>query len=361
MKTAWLVAVGPLLLAAGNVTAQNAPSLQHELLIFGSAELAHTPGLDEEDTGVEQEKVAADVLFSLQSNSFKAFGEYLLTNHEADLERIQVGWEPSDHSVFWLGRFHQASSVWNHEHHHGQFLQTSISRPASEEWEDEGGIIPQHFLGLLWESSWRVGGVYRLHSALGAGYAPLMTPDGLEPFDVLKANAKGRKLGVQARIAYQPNELEDTGIGLLFARNEIGTEGAPVSALGPFDHIDQTVAGVYAHGEWDKWKLQVTGYHVDTVIEGITGAPKQSFFTGYAQIERELPHGFEIFGRYENTADADENLYLQMIPTFVIRRTLLGGRWQFARSHALTLQIGRAESRSHEYSEFRLQWSAALL
>src|SRR5689334_21814483 len=151
MKNAWLCASLLLALAAGTA---GAGDTQHELLVFGSAEVARADGIDRDETHIDAEKVAADILFSLQRNSFKVFGEYLLTNHESDLERFQVGWEPSEGSVVWLGRFHQASSVWNHEHHHGQFLQTSITRPASEEWEDEGGIIPQHFVGPLWESSW---------------------------------------------------------------------------------------------------------------------------------------------------------------------------------------------------------------
>jgi len=357
MKSAWLLAFSLCALAAGRVGAQN---LQHELLIFGSAEVARTPGLDEELTGIEEEKVAADILFSVQGNSFKAFGEYLVTNHEADLERMQVGWQPSDHSVLWFGRFHQASSFWNHQHHHGQFLQTSVSRPASEEWEDEGGIVPQHFLGLLWESSWPVGGAYHLHSALGAGLAPLMTPEGLEPFDIIKPNAEHRRLGVQARIAWQPSELEDTGIGLLLGRNEIASRDAPQSALGPFDYVTQTVAGAYARAEWDAWKLQVTGYHVSTVFTGLT-APHQDFVTGYAQIERDFPHGFEVFARHDNTLDAGDNIYLQMFPKFVIRKSTLGARWQFARSHALTFEYADADTRTRGYSEYRLQWSAALL
>jgi hypothetical protein len=359
MRKTSLTMAGLLLLAAGTAGAQN---LQHELLIFGSAEVARTPGVDEETaTDIEPEKVAADILFSLQSNSFKAFGEYLLTNHEADLERLQFGWEPSDHQVVWLGRFHQASSVWNHEHHHGQFLQTSVSRPASEQWEDDGGIIPQHFLGLLWESGWSIGGAYRLKSAIGAGLAPIITPKGLEPFDVLHADASGHKLGVQARIAYQPDEMQESGIGLLIGRNEIGAEHSPQSALGPFDHVDQTVIGLYAKGEWGPWKAQLTGYQVSASLEGIAGAPRQDFFTGYVQVERDLPKGFELFARHENTADATDNLYLQMFPKFVIRRSALGGRWQFARSHALTLEIATADSRNDSYMEYRLQWSAALL
>jgi hypothetical protein len=358
MKTAPLVAFSLLLLMTGQA---GAGELQHELLVFGSAEAADTPGADEDETNVDSVKVAADVLFSVQRNSFKAFGEYLVTNHEADLERLQFGWEPSEHSVLWLGRFHQASSVWNHEHHHGQYLQTSVTRPAAEEWEDEGGIIPQHFLGVLWESSWPIDDAYRLHTAIGAGYAPVITPGGLEPIDVLKADASDHKLGVQARIAYQPRELEDTGIGLLLASNELGAHGAPLTEFGPFDQVDQTIAGVYAVEEWGPWKLHVTGYHVTTDFSGVMDGPKQSFLVGYLQVERTLSHGFEVFARHENTDDAGDNLYLQMFPKFVLRRTTLGARWQIARSHALSFEMSNSDSRTQSYSEFRLQWSAALL
>src|SRR5215510_12226048 len=156
-----------LALLSVEVTAARAQDTQHDLLVFGSAEVARVGAVDSDLVNFDPEKIAADVLFSMQHDSFKVFGEYLLTNHESDLERFQLGWEPSERQVVWLGRFHQASSVWNHVHHHGQFLQTSVTRPASEEWEDEGGIIPQHFVGLLWEASWRNG----LHTAFGGGIA----------------------------------------------------------------------------------------------------------------------------------------------------------------------------------------------
>lgn len=359
MRIAWLVACTGLLLLPGLTRAQD---LQHELLVFGSAELARTSGVDEDETTVDEEKIAADVLFSLQHNAFKVFGEYLLTNHESDLERFQVGWEPSERSVVWLGRFHQASSVWNHEHHHGQFLQTSVTRPASEEWEDEGGIIPQHFVGALWEASWRTGNTYGLHTAFGGGIAPVITDEGLEPFDLLQPNLSRHKVGAQARIAYQPHELQDTGVGLLYAHNEIATRAEGGRFLAQFDHVDQTVLGAYGRYESHDWKLQAAAYHVTTWFDGATiGYQHQSFLVGYAQVERDLPRGLELFGRYENTARASDSLYLQLFPKFVERRATLGARWQFARSHALSLEVSDSDSRTRNYREFRLQWSAALL
>ena len=51
-----------------------------------------------------------------------------------------------------FGRFHQPGSAWNNELHHGHYLQTAITRPAIEAWEDEEGLIPQHLVGTLLES-----------------------------------------------------------------------------------------------------------------------------------------------------------------------------------------------------------------
>jgi hypothetical protein len=358
MKTAWLFAFATVLVAAS----AGAQDVQHELLVFGSGEIARTTGADEDATEVDEEKIAADVLFSLQRDSFKVFGEYLLTNHESDLERFQVGWEPTEHSVLWFGRFHQASSVWNHEHHHGQFLQTSVTRPASEEWEDEGGIIPQHFVGTLWESSWRIGNGYPLHTAFGGGIAPILTEEGLEPFDLLHPDLSDHKFGAQARIAYLPHELNETGIGLLYAHNEIAAEGGSPATIAPFDHIDQSVIGAYVKYDSDRWKLTATGYYVSSWFEGAGTAPlRNNFFVGYGQLERDFAHGLEVFARHENSAHAGDSAYLELFPKFVLRRTTLGARWQFARSHAVTLEISDSTSRTRSYHEFRLQWSAALL
>jgi hypothetical protein len=342
--------------------AADAQDLQHELLVFGSGEIARTTGADEDATDVEEEKIAADVLFSLQRDSFKVFGEYLLTNHESDLERFQVGWEPTERSVVWLGRFHQASSVWNHEHHHGQYLQTSITRPASEEWEDEDGIIPQHFVGALWETAWRIGNRYPLHTAFGGGIAPTLTADGLEPFDLLRPDMGRHKFGAQARIAYVPNELKDTGIGLLYAHNEIAADDDDPDTPAAFDHVDQSVIGVYAKWESEQWKLAATGYHVSAWFDGAGSDPhRNDFFAGYAQLERDFAHGVDVFARHENTLHAGDSAYLQLFPRYVLRRSTLGVRWQLARSHALTLEVSDSTSRTRSYNEFRLQWSATLL
>ena len=126
-------------------------SSQGELLFFTSAEVfaidSDDPAFDTSDLDL-----AVDVIGSWSAGRFRAFGEVLLSNEEQDIERFQVGWEARPDTYIWLGRFHQPASVWNTSHHHGRYLQPSITRPAIELWEDEDGVLPQHFLGVLAET-----------------------------------------------------------------------------------------------------------------------------------------------------------------------------------------------------------------
>lgn len=354
-----------LTVAAGRPA--GAADFEHDLLVFGSAELFETSGFDApvdkefRKVFVSDQLASADIIFSLQKGRFRLFGEHLLTNHESDLERFQIGWEASEDTVIWLGRFHQASSVWNHEHHHGQFLQTSVTRPAIEEWEDQNGVLPQHFTGLLVESNWHLAGNRGLRTAIGGGLAPLLSQDGLLPFDVTHPDARKYQIGFQARIGFLPDELGDSGFGLLLAHNELNWKGEPPPALVNVTHFDQTVVGIFGNYSNEPWRLSGAAYYVDTnpVSEAATDHYR-AFTTGYVQLERSLPHEVVLFGRREDAARVGHSTYLTLFPNFVPKRTVLGLRWDFHRRQALTLQISDSHSLVDAYREFRLQWSGAL-
>ena len=74
-------------------------SLQHEFLLFTSAEAVGTFDRTAPVTQLPDEGLKADLLFTLQYGSVKLFGEYLLSDHEADLERFQFGWQLSENTI----------------------------------------------------------------------------------------------------------------------------------------------------------------------------------------------------------------------------------------------------------------------
>lgn len=65
-----------------------------------------------------------------------------------DLERLQMGYTFSDNATLWGGRFHTPYGYWNTGFHHGAQIQTAIMRPRFLDFEDKGGILPAHMVGL---------------------------------------------------------------------------------------------------------------------------------------------------------------------------------------------------------------------
>lgn len=83
------------------------------------------------------------------------FGEISLTarpdSFAVELERAIIRYEHNDYLKVSFGRYHTPINWWNATFHHGQWLQTSISRPEMTQFG--GRFIPVHFVGALVEGS----------------------------------------------------------------------------------------------------------------------------------------------------------------------------------------------------------------
>ena len=66
-----------------------------------------------------------------------------------EVERLQLKYTLSDLINITIGRMHTALGFWNTEYHHSTWLHTTSFRPLIHNWEDEGGIIPNHFVGVF--------------------------------------------------------------------------------------------------------------------------------------------------------------------------------------------------------------------
>jgi hypothetical protein len=333
--------------------------LQHEFLLMPSAQAIGTFDRQSPQTQLHDEVVQADVLLSLQKGPLKLFGEYLLSDHEGDLERFQLGWQLSSDTVIWIGRFHQPTSVWNHDHHHGQYLQTSITRPAIDEWEDLGGILPQHFTGILIESSYSVFNAWRLRTAVAAGMAPKLTNEGLDPFDLVHPDS-GRRMGYQARASLHPGEFTETGVGLLAADDHLDASELKLPGRPGLDHVDLHLYGVFGAYAGDSWKVTGTLYYVQAQLYSLSGIIDDTFGVGYIEAERHLPHDLTAYARYEESAGIGNSAYLRLFEQFARSRYVGGVRWDCAERQALTLQLTNSFLLNGHYKDIRLQWSAAL-
>jgi hypothetical protein len=352
-----------IVLLALAVHSVRADPLQYEFLLLPSAEAGGVFNRKAPETEVRDEVIRADLLLSLQKGPFKLFGEYLRSDHEGDLERFQLGWQLSNDTVIWVGRFHQPTSVWNHEHHHGQYLQTSVTRPSIDEWEDLGGVLPQHFTGVLVESSKAVSDTWRLRTALGAGIAPEINRKGMEPFDLLHPDSEHHKWGYHARASVHPGDFTETGFGILAAYDDmpgVGLESGNVStpAMIGLDHVELRLYGLFGTYAATSWKLLSAAYYADARLFYTGYAINDSFTVGYVQLERRVVRDLTGYVRLEDSISA-EHSYLELFDRYARSRHVAGLRWDFARRQAITVEFADTHKPHGRYSDIRLQWSAA--
>ena len=65
-----------------------------------------------------------------------------------DLERVLLEGSLSDYFKLSGGRYHTAIGYYNTAYHHSTWFQTATERPYIFEYEDEGGILPIHMVGV---------------------------------------------------------------------------------------------------------------------------------------------------------------------------------------------------------------------
>lgn len=69
-------------------------------------------------------------------------------SQEFELERAELKYSFSDLLNIKIGRMHTPLGYWNQAFHHGTWLQTTIFRPEVYNFEDLGGILPVHSVGI---------------------------------------------------------------------------------------------------------------------------------------------------------------------------------------------------------------------
>jgi hypothetical protein len=94
-----------------------------------------------------------------------------------EVERSIIRFEQNDYFKVSFGRYHTPINYWNTEFHHGQWLQTTISRPEMVQFG--GKFIPVHFVGALVEGAVPAGGLNLNYNAgIGNGRGTIISRGG---------------------------------------------------------------------------------------------------------------------------------------------------------------------------------------
>jgi hypothetical protein len=93
---------------------------------------------------------------SLTARSDAGTGTPPAPGFNAEVERMILRFDESDRLKVSFGRYHTPINWWNTAFHHGQWLQTTISRPEMIQFG--GKFLPVHFVGALVEGAAPAGG-----------------------------------------------------------------------------------------------------------------------------------------------------------------------------------------------------------
>ncbi len=95
-----------------------------------------------------------EVSFSARADA--GTGTPAATGFNAEIERMILRFDHSDHLKVSFGRYHTPINYWNTAFHHGQWLQTTVARPEMIQFG--GRLLPVHFIGMLVEGAVPAGG-----------------------------------------------------------------------------------------------------------------------------------------------------------------------------------------------------------
>jgi hypothetical protein len=187
-----------------------------------------------------------------------------------DLERLQVTYRLNDYLRVSAGRYHTGIGFYNAAFHHGSYFETPIGRPRVFAFEDEGGVLPVHEVGISARGVVpKTAGVLHYLAEVGNGRAWKASDEGSEGRD--QNRSKSTNLGLSLR----PERWSGLEIGTSFYRDAI-----PHATLQDVDHRIGTAFAVYrtpsveVMAEWLRlWHQTLDGRHVTNLA-------------GYAQVSR---------------------------------------------------------------------------
>jgi hypothetical protein len=302
----------------------------------------------------------ADIFYSRDTDRFRILAEYLVTDDEHELERLQFGWQLSEATRLWLGRFHQSASYWNTEHHHGQFLQTTIYRPAIEEFEDTGGALPSHTTGFLLEHQRQIGANAGLQLSVSAGFTGKLMADQIQPLDLLDPDT-GHGSSGSFKLAFLPDFLGENQFGITYGHHVLNVESdvqLPAAWSPATDAIGLTTLGIFADWNWDKWQVIAASTRVETTPRGDLGSAASTFVASYAETAYAFNDRLTAYARIERTHGETE--YLEIFPLYLLHQTLAGAKWSLGSKHALKFELSSADARNDHFNRLSIEWSAVL-
>lgn len=268
-----------------------------------------------------------------------------------DLERLQLGYLVNDALKLRAGRFHNILGYWNTAFHHGAQLQTSIGRPAFLEFEDGGGILPSHLIGL-WASGRHKTDSLSLTYGVMAGNGSKVQDGALNPNN--NSDNNGNK-AVSFRLTAEPAGIP----GLMFGVSGSHAVVNGFTGVAEVMRVKQTIAAL------DMTYLEkpfefLAEYYLIRDKDDFTGSEKYSSNAFYIQGGYAIKDGLIPYARYEQVSLDDKvDPYFSALGTTESKRTIAGMRYNLSVSNAVKAEVRFIDNGTEKFKEYAVQWAVA--
>jgi hypothetical protein len=262
-----------------------------------------------------------------------------------DLERLLFHYSVSDSLNVSVGRYHTSIGYYNTAYHHSSWMQTAVGRPFLFQFEDDGGILPIHNVGLSISGKVPSGGL-GLHyvAEMGNGRTSRSRLDEAVQNAMDENNRKALNLalfvrperfsGLQAGFSYYLDRLSPDASSLF--QNPANPFPASVAAN---PRIDERILAVHAVYQNTRFEFLNEGLLVQHALEGYRTFHTPGFYT---QVSRRWGPLWPYF-RYQYV---NANTYEPVFGDVGLRHgPSVGMRFDINESAAFKLQYDRTMQR----------------
>ncbi len=292
------------------------------------------------------------------SPTLSMVGEVVIeTNEERvtvlDLERMFVRqkWQRLEIGA---GRDHTDLGYWNNAYHHGKWLQLTVDRPRSLRFEDDGGLLPLHGVGV-----WMTG---RTSLAGGDARATVMLSNGRGAFedDILNGGDIDLFKSILLHLGVEDVGRPGLRAGVSGIYDRIAPQPVDVRPALPDEQIHELVVTAYAAYRGERWTVIAELYDVRHWTREATFSSYEGFVLGGRRIGNLTP--FAMF-EARKTKGGEDPYY---VPTPDSPRVVsfseatIGARYEVTTWSAIKAQIQVMRSGGQLSQGAIVDWSFGL-
>ncbi len=172
-----------------------------------------------------------DILGIMTSKDFEILMEIFIEQPDnfVDFERLYLRWQRYGILRVTLGKFHPALGYASTKWHHGLHLMTIPDRPQIINFEDEGGPLLAHGVGIKFDGIKKVGGIY-------VGYV-LDVINGNLHFGSDNSNDYDRYKSIAGKLYIKPSYFSEIGISSVYDPTDIEHESKEIGKVNVINRI----------------------------------------------------------------------------------------------------------------------------